>query len=180
MFNFVTLKKKMKTIGFAGSNSSTSINHQLVNYALKFTDHSEIIKLTDYHVPMYSQDLENSEGIPQSIKHLDAKLSESNKLVISVCEHNGNISAFFKNILEWLSRNNRDFLTNKQVVILSASPGSGGAQTALTITERTLPYFGAEVVSKLSVKGFHDIFKDGKIINQELNNQLTKSMDSFS
>ena len=170
----------MKTIGFAGSNSSTSINHQLVSYALKLVEHSEVIKLTDYSVPIYSQDLEKLDGIPQSIKHLDAKLSEANKLVISVSEHNGNISAFFKNILEWLSRNNRDFLINKQVVILSASPGEGGAQTALTIAERTLPYFGAEVVSKLSVKRFHDIFKDGKIINQELNNQLTKSIDGFS
>ena len=170
----------MKTIGFAGSNSSTSINHQLVSYAVKLVEHSEVIKLSDYSVPMYSQDLEKLEGIPQSIKHLDAKLSEANKLVISVCEHNGNISAFFKNILEWLSRNNRDFLTNKQVVILSASPGLGGAQTALTIIERTLPYFGAEVVSKLSVKGFYDIFKDGRIVNQELNHQLTKAINSFS
>ena len=170
----------MKTIGFAGSNSSISINHQLVSYALKLVENSEIIKLTDYSVPIYSQDLEKSEGIPQSIKYLDAKLSEANKLVISVCEHNGNISAFFKNILEWLSRNNRDFLKNKQVVILSASPGGGGAQTALAITERTLPYFGAEVVSKVSVKGFNDIFKDGKLVDQELNNQLVKAMNSFS
>ena len=169
----------MKIIAFAGSNSSTSINHQLVSYVVKLVEHSEVIKLNDYVVPMYSQDLENSEGIPQSIKHLGAKLSETNKLVISVCEHNGNISAFFKNILEWLSRDNRNFLLNKQVVILSASPGGGGAQTALTITERTLPYFGAEVVSKLSVKGFYDIFKDGKIIDHELNNQLVKAMNSF-
>ena len=169
----------MKTIAFAGSNSSTSINHQLVSHAVKLVEHSEVIKLNDYIAPMYSQDLENSEGIPQSIKNLDTKLSEANKLVISVCEHNGNISAFFKNILEWLSRNNRDFLKNKQVVILSASPGEGGAQTALTITERTLPYFGAEVVSKLSVKGFYNIFKDGEIIDQELNNQLVKAMNSF-
>ena len=169
----------MKIIAFAGSNSSKSINHQLVSYAVKFVEHSEVIKLNDYVVPMYCQDLENSAGIPQSIKDLGAKLSEANKLVISVCEHNGNISAFFKNILEWLSRNNRDFLKNKQVVILSASPGGGGAQTALTITERTLPYFGAEVVSKLSVKGFYDTFKDGKLVNKELNNQLVKAMNSF-
>ena len=169
----------MKTIAFAGSNSSTSINHQLVSYAAKLVEHSEVIKLNYYFVPIYSLDLENSEGIPQSIKHLDAKLSESNKLVISVCEYNGNISAFFKNILEWLSRNNRDFLKNKQVVILSTSPGPGGAQTALSITERTLPYFGAEVVNKLSIKGFYDIFKDGKINDQELNSQLVKAINSF-
>ena len=170
----------MKTIAFAGSNNSASINHQLVSYAVKSVENSEVIKLTDYSVPMYSQDLEKAEGIPQSIKNLDAKLSEANKLVISVSEHNGNISAFFKNILDWLSRYNRDFLNNKQVVILSASPGGGGAGIASTITEKTLPYFGAEVVSKLSVKGFYDIFKDGEIIDQELNNQLTKAMNSFS
>ena len=170
----------MKTIGFAGSNSSTSINHKLVSYAVKLVEDSEVIKLTDYSVPMYSQDLEKSDGIPQKIKDLNNKLSEANKLIISVCEHNGNISAFFKNILEWLSRNNRDFLINKQVVVLSASPGGGGAQSSLTITERTLPYFGAEIVSSLSVRGFYDIFKDGRIIDKELNNQLKKAINSFS
>ena len=92
----------MKIIAFAGSNSSKSINHQLVSYAVKLVENSEVINLNDYAVPIYSQDLENSEGIPQSIKYLCAKLSETNKLVISVCEHNGNISAFFKNILDEL------------------------------------------------------------------------------
>ena len=172
--------KKIKIIGFAASNSSSSINHQLVSYALKLVDNSEVIKLTDYIIPIYSEDLEKSEGIPQSVKDLNAKLTESDKIIISVNEHNGNISAFFKNILDWLSRNNRGFLSDKQVVILSASPGGGGAKTALNITEKTLPFFGADVVSKLSVKGFYDIFKKGKIIDQELYSQLTRAINSFS
>ena len=170
----------MKTIGFAGSNSSSSINHQLLVYAMRSVENSEIIKLTDYNVPMFSEDLEKIEGIPQSIKNLDTKLLEANKLIISVSEHNGNITAFFKNILDWLSRNNREFLNDKQIVILSTSPGEGGGKMALTITERTLPNFGAKVVGKSSVKGFYDIFKNGKIIDQELNSQITKAINSFS
>ena len=94
--------KKIKIIGFAASNSSSSINHQLVSYALKLVDNSEVIKLTDYIIPIYSEDLEKSEGIPQSVKDLNAKLTESDKIIISVNEHNGNISAFFKNILDEL------------------------------------------------------------------------------
>ena len=171
--------KNMKIIGFAASNSSVSINQQLVSHALKLVEHTELIILSDYIAPIYSEDLEKAEGIPPAIKNLDAKLKEADKIVISVSEHNGNISAFFKNILDWLSRNNRDFLSDKQVIILSASPGGGGAKSALNITERTLPFFGAEVASTLSVKGFHDIFKDGKIVDQELASQLTKTMNSF-
>jgi len=44
--------KKIKIIGFASSNSSSSINHQLVSYALKLVDNSEVIKLTDYIIPI--------------------------------------------------------------------------------------------------------------------------------
>lgn len=169
----------MKTIAFAGSNSSTSINHQLVTYAAQGLDDAEVIKLKDYEMPIYSEDVEKSDGIPQGIKNLGAKLLESNRFVISVSEHNGNISAFLKNTLDWLSRHNRDFLKDKKVILLSTSPGPGGASSALQITEKTLPYFGAEIISTLSIGSFYDVFKDGKIVNKAIDEKLQETLNSF-
>lgn len=169
----------MKTIAFAGSNSSTSINQQLVGYVAQTSHNIELIKLTDYSAPMYSEDIEKESGIPQSIKNLDVKLAEADKLIISVNEHNGNISAFFKNILDWLSRNNRDFLADKQVLVLSTSPGGGGAKSALAVTEKTLPYFGATVTNTFSLSRFYDNFKDGKIADSKLDEVLINLITNF-
>lgn len=162
----------MKTIAFAGSNSSTSINHQLVTYASKNIQDVEVIKLTDYNIPMYSEDVEKNNGVPQGVKDLGSKLSEFDRMIISVSEHNGNISGFFKNIVDWSSRNNREFLKGKKVILLSTSPGPGGASSALQITAKTLPYFGAEVLKTLSVGSFYDVFKDGGIANEEIDKEL--------
>lgn len=162
----------MKTIAFSGSNSSKSINQQLVSYTATLVENTEVITLTDYELPMYNIDIEENDGIPQNVITLADKLATADKFIVSVSEHNGNISAFFKNTLDWLSRNNRNFLADKKIVILSTSPGKGGANSALKITEKTLPYFGGEVVGMLSIGGFYDNFKDEKLINKDLDEKL--------
>lgn len=162
----------MKTIAFSGSNSSKSINQQLVTYVASLINNSEVINLIDYDIPMYNIDIEENQGVPEDVKSLANKLATADNLIISVSEHNGNISAFFKNILDWLSRNNRSFLENKNIVILSSSPGKGGATSALKVTEKTIPYFSGNVVATLSIGSFYDNFKDGKIVNTEINQDL--------
>ena len=166
----------MQIIAFAGSNSSKSINHQLITYAATNKINTKVIRLSDYDIPMYNIDIEENVGIPKAVKDLDNELATADAFIISVAEHNGNITAFFKNILDWLSRNNRNFLENKKVVLLSSSPGKGGAASSLQITQKTLPYFKANVVASLSVPGFFDNFKDGIIINNEIDLQLKEAL----
>ena len=50
----------MKIVAFAGSNSTTSINKQLVTYASSLlTDRDvEILDFNDYYIPTYSIDIE--------------------------------------------------------------------------------------------------------------------------
>lgn len=169
----------MKILAFAGSNSSKSINQQLIRCAAEYLPNSEVIQLTDYAAPIYSEDLERAEGIPAVIKKLGQKLAEADALVISVGEHNGNISAFFKNLLDWLSRNKRDFLSGKKAMVMAASPGSNGASSALRIMEDTLPYFGAEVIGTLSVGNFYEVFKEGDITNPKLRQKLQEFVNGL-
>jgi len=104
-----------KILFFAGSNSSKSINHKLVVFAAtQIPNHtSEVIKLTDYNLPMFGEDIEREEGYSEVLKELYSKIKEADALVISVGEHNGMISAYFKNTLDWLSRLDRNFLEEK-------------------------------------------------------------------
>ena len=169
----------MKTLAFAGSNSSTSINQQLISYAAQHISNSEVIELTDYPAPIYSEDLEKASGIDKNIQALAAKIAEADNLIIAVNEHNGYISAFFKNTLDWLSRYNREFLKGKKVIVLSTSPGPGGAKSALTAMTNTLPYFGAEIVASQNIGSFYEVFKEGKIIDASVNDSLKNTLKGF-
>ena len=122
-----------KIIAFAGSNSSTSINQKLVTYASTVVEGAEVkqIKLTDFPLPIFSEDLEKDSGYPEELAALHAEIKSHDALIISVNEHNGGISAFFKNILDWLSRIEYKFLEGKKILCLSASPGGRGGLTAL-------------------------------------------------
>ncbi|QEY25451.1 NADPH-dependent FMN reductase [Neisseria zalophi] len=162
----------MTIIAFAGSNSSTSINQALVNYVAGFSSDIEVICLKDYPSPLYSMDIEKADGIPKETVALYEKLQTADKLIISTSEHNGNMTAFFKSHLDWLSRHNRAFLKDKKVLLLSTSTGPGGAMHSLEITKTTLPHFGAEIIDSYSVKKFNDVFQDGKVTDESISNQL--------
>lgn len=144
----------------AGSNSSTSINFRLVQYtANKISERSvECIELAGYHFPMYSEDLEKSEGIPEIVQGLRTQIQEAGGLILSVNEHNGNPSAFFKNILDWLSRDERRFLDGTPVLLMSTSGGKRGGNSSRDVVEQMLKRFGARVVSTFSLLSFYESF----------------------
>ena len=96
----------------AGSNSSASINYQLVRYTASLVDSHpvELLELAEIDFPMYDQDSERNTGFPDPILKLLDTVRGCDGLILSVNEHNGNPSAFTKNILDWLSRKDRNFL----------------------------------------------------------------------
>ena len=132
-----------KILAFAGSNSSSSINKQLVDYVVFRLDNvkAKTLLLTDYDIPMYSEDIEKNEGFPVGIQELKQEIAACDGLVIAVNEHNGSVSAFFKNILDWLSRVDRSFFGERKILLMSTSPGGRGAAGALAVsyTHLTLP-----------------------------------------
>ncbi|RMB63969.1 NADPH-dependent oxidoreductase [Dokdonia sinensis] len=149
-----------RVLAFAGSNSSSSINVQLANYVLNHCSGADkkMLLLTDYNLPMYNIDIEQSSGIPIDINLLKAEISRADGVIIAVNEHNGMVSAFFKNIIDWLSRADRNFLEDKKVLLISTSPGARGGSSALEYTEKTLPRFGANVVERFSFPSFQQHF----------------------
>ena len=149
-----------KIIAFAGSNSKKSINGQLVDcLANQITSASvTVVKLTDFDIPMYSIDTEVESGFPVDVTILKNKISESDGLILSVNEHNGTVSAFFKNILDWLSRVDRNFLNGKKILLLSTSPGARGGKTALEYAKGILPRMGGSVIESFSFPSFQENF----------------------
>ena len=171
----------MKILAFAGSNSSESINHQLIQFVGKQINEveTEIIRLTDYNIPLYGIDIEKNEGIPKGVIDLYNKIQEAQGIIISVAEHNGNVTAFFKSVIDWLSRYNRTFLEGKKILLLSTSPGQRGGASALAITQNILSRFKGEIVAYYSLGNFNKIFKDGKIIDGETEEKLIQNIKLF-
>jgi chromate reductase len=171
----------MKILAFAGSNSSESINHQLIQFIGKQINkvETEIVRLNDYNIPMYGVDIEKSGGIPKGVINLNNKIQEAQGIIISVAEHNGNVTAFFKSVIDWLSRYNRTFLEGKKILLLSTSPGQRGGASALEITQKILSRFKGEIVAYYSLGNFNKVFKDGKIIDAETEGKLKQNIKLF-
>lgn len=145
-----------KILVFSGSNSRNSINNKLAKSAASLiVGHNiETINLADYDLPIFNVDIEQERGFPINLKMLYNKIKDADALVISVNEHNGMISAFFKNILDWLSRLDRKFLSGKQLLLMSTSTGERGGAGALEYTKYILPKFGATIVESFSIPSF--------------------------
>lgn len=173
----------MKILAFAGSNSPTSINHQLVNYVSQniLFHEVEIIKITNYEIPMYSIVLEK-EGIPEAVKALYEKILDNEALIISVNEYNGGVSGYFKNILDWLSRVDRKFLQNKKILLMSTSAGERGGASAFEYCERVFPRFGGTIVESFKFPQFYINFnsEENKISSELLDLGLNDVLTNFA
>lgn len=171
-----------KILAFAGSNSSTSINHQFITHiANRVNGHDiKIIRLMDFDIPMFSVDSQNTNGFPLDIQVIKNLITEHDALMISVNEHNGTVSAFFKNILDWLSRLDRNFLADKKILLMSTSPGARGAASSLEYTKGILPRFGGQIIESFSFPSFNDNFKDDAIQNEVLNMGIEDVLTTFA
>ncbi|WP_025739702.1 NADPH-dependent FMN reductase [Aquimarina pacifica] len=173
-----------KILAFAGSNSSTSINNKLVKFvASEITEHNvRTIELIDYELPMYSEDEEKNNGFPGILMALNQQISDVDALLISVNEHNGSLGAFFKNMIDWLSRLNRNFLEGKKVLLMSTSPGKRGGASALEFAKTVFPRFGAEIVDSFSFPSFYDNFSEesNKVTDETLSLGLKEVVSTFA
>jgi NAD(P)H-dependent FMN reductase len=157
-----------RILAFAGSNSSTSINYKLVEYTCSLIrDHEvELINMVDYNFPVFSEDLERVEGYSNLLRELKDKIVEANALIISANEHNSNPSAYFKNVLDWLSRVDRTFLADTKILLMSCSGGRRGATGSLEVVKGILPRFGGEIAATFSLPSFNHTFDKAKGITE--------------
>lgn len=182
-FSNFTQKNMSQILAFAGSNSSKSINFSLLQLAIQniSKEQLEIMDLSTIDLPVYSIDIEKNEGFPPAVSQLFKHIQNSQGLIIAVNEHNGSISAFFKNILDWLSRVELKFLAEKKLLLLSTSPGGRGAMSALQQAENMTTHFGGQVIATFSLPAFQTNFslEESKITHNEKQLELTQALNKF-
>ncbi len=154
-------------LAFAGSNSSTSINHQLLKYIQNnYLPDLNLIELRSFEVPMYAMDTELNSGIPLTVQNLHAEIQNADRLLLSTSEHNGSYTSYFKSAMDWLSRFDRDFVKEKKVFIAGTSPGRGGAANSIELSKRLMERLGASVQETFSLPSFGHVFENGKLIEE--------------
>lgn len=171
--------KKIIVIG--ASTSSTSINKKLVRYAASHIQnvHSVEVEINDFEMPIYSIDKEKNGGIPNLAHDFLALFSEFDGLILSTAEHNRNICAGFKNILDWCSRIDVNIFKEKPILLLSTSPGGYGGKNARNAMEIMLPQLKGKIVSTFSLPKFHSNFSENKIIDSTLENDFFTALKEF-
>ncbi len=172
----------MRILGFGGSNSSKSINRELVRFAASyFQEHEvEILDLNDYEMPIYKMDRERDNGIPQLAFDFARKIDGCDLLIVSLAENNGAYSAAFKNIFDWVSRIvGRKAFGEKPMLLMATSPGSRGGASVLEIAKTRMPRSGGNVLETFSLPNFNENFEVGKgITNAEFRMQLEDKIKS--
>ena len=168
-------------IAFAGSNSKNSINKQLVVYATSLLDISDssLLDLNNFNVPIYGIDLENETGIPDKANMLNELLENCDGIILSLAEHNGSYATVFKNIFDWMSRIDKEVFKNKPMLLMATSPGGRGGAGVLAAAKSTFPHLGGNIVAEFSLPSFYDNFKDGNVVNDELNLKLKSAVTTF-
>jgi chromate reductase, NAD(P)H dehydrogenase (quinone) len=174
---------------FAASNNPESINGKLITYtASLFKKHkTDILRLLDYPLPVYSPVTEAEQGIPKNAMLFRDQILRHDAFVISVAEHNRSVTAAFKNTLDWLSRTDKDYsnlLSGKTVLLISTSPSPGGARTALANAETMLRAFGATLFTgNISLANYFEnvsFTSSGMQIKEKIfSDTLKKSVDQL-
>lgn len=145
---FVTREIKMadqpKILAFAGSLRKDSFNKKLIKIAIKGAEGAGAkvthIDLKDYPMPVYDQEIEDSQGLPESALKLKKLMLENDGFLISCPEYNSSMPAVFKNAIDWASRKAKpdevylSCFIDKVVMLMSASPsGLGGLRSLVHV-----------------------------------------------
>ena len=173
----------MKILSFGASTSSQSINQQFASFVAQQVENAEVtsLNLRELDLPMYSEDEEKENGIPEDAKRFIELLQQQDGVVASLAEHNGSYTAAFKNLYDWCSRVEKKVWCSKPMLLLSTSPGGRGGQTVMEAAKATFPRMGAELKATFSLPSFHENFSiDQGVLDEGLNSELNQAIEKFS
>jgi NAD(P)H-dependent FMN reductase len=120
-------------------------------------------------------DEEKENGFPANVHLFLEKVYSADLIVISMAEHNGTYTTWFKNLFDWASRVNTKFFSGKKIILLSTSPGPRGGIGSLTAAEDRFPRHGAQIIATFSLPNFETNFNSSKgILNKDQKMELEK------
>ncbi|MCH2149430.1 MAG: NAD(P)H-dependent oxidoreductase [Phycisphaerales bacterium] len=160
-----------RILTFSGSLRSSSWNHQIAMVAAAAAAEAgaeiTVLKLSDHPLPLFDQDLEDQDGLPQEARTLKQLFREHDGFIIGSPEYNSSISAALKNTIDWVTRPEEgypplDGFKGKVAGLLSCSPGRLGGMRGLTPLRTILSSIGVTVVpTQAAIPHIHECLSSG-------------------
>ncbi|PIB22858.1 NADPH-dependent FMN reductase [Amylibacter kogurei] len=168
----------MKLLGISGSLRKGSLNRKLMHQAIRLFGDAKVT-IADLNLPLYDGDLEEEQGIPDSVTLLANQIAAADAVIVSCPEYNQGISGVMKNALDWVSRTDGSPWANKPVALLAAAAGrAGGARSNYALRLAMAP-FNTNLLQgpEILVAGAHNEFDENDQLTSEFyTKSLTKLM----
>lgn len=159
-----------RILAFAGSLRRDSYNKRLIRIAAHAARSAgaevTLVDLKDHPLPVYDEDLEKAEGMPQHAQTLKQLFLDHHGLLLAAPEYNSSITAALKNVIDWVSRPapNEPSLaafTGKVAALMSASPGALGGLRGLVHVRAILGNIHVFVLpDQIAVMRAHEAFNE--------------------
>ena len=168
-----------RILAFGGSLRRDSFNQKLAAIAAEGAREAgaevTLIALRDFPLPVFDQDFEAAEGLPEAAKKLKQLFREHHGLLIASPEYNSGITGALKNAIDWVSRAESDdepplvAYTGKTAILCAASPGALGGLRGLVQVRAILGNIGVTVLpDQVAVSKAHEAFReDGSLANEK-------------
>jgi chromate reductase, NAD(P)H dehydrogenase (quinone) len=165
-----------RILALAGSLRRESFNKKLVAIAAHGAREAgaevTLLDLKDFPLPLFDQDLEAEQGVPENGKKLKKLFIDHDGLLIASPEYNSSFPAVLKNAIDWVSRPapgepSLVAFRGKVATLMSASPGALGGLRGLVHVRSILGNIGVTVLpDQIAVAKAHEAFQpDGSLID---------------
>lgn len=163
-----------KLVALAGSARRGSLNRAVLATASIAASSAganlTVVDLNDYELPLFNQDREDADGLPEAAKRLKALFRNCDGFILASPEHNSTYSALLKNTIDWCSRAENDdepplvAFAGKSAMLLAASPGPLGGLRGLFALRELLQNLRVTVHPEmLAVRSAHEVITDGVV-----------------
>jgi chromate reductase len=160
-----------KILAFAGSLRKDSFNKKLVAIAAAGAREAgaevTVVDLKDFPLPLFDQDLEATQGMPENGRKLKDLFLKHDGLLIASPEYNSSITAVTKNTIDWISRATEPgepgvlAFAGKTAAIIAASPGALGGLRGLVHLRSILGNIQVLVLpDQIAIVKAHEAFAD--------------------
>jgi chromate reductase, NAD(P)H dehydrogenase (quinone) len=176
-----------KLVFLAGSAREGSFNKKLARLAADIARAEDadvtLLDLADYPMPIYNGDLEEEQGLPDTVITLKHLFRECDGFFIASPEYNSSMPPLLKNTLDWLSRKEKEdepplvAYQGKIAALSAASPGQYGGLRGLVPLRMMLGNIGVHVIpQQLAVAKANEAFDDQDRLRNDQQMQTLKSV----
>ena len=155
---FYASERRPRLLLFPASLRRDSHQRRLIDYMAALLDgccEIDILQAGEVGLPLYNQDLEDSESIRAEIVAVHDRFGAADGIVVASPEYNSHVSPYLKNTLDWISRLARiderfaavNPFAEKPLLLSCASTGWTGGIVGLSDVRAIFAYLGCLVVT---------------------------------